>query len=246
MKRILFFLVICSCLAAVAGIAAFNTSKNQPGEERFISYQIDPEKQQLKLYWKDDQQQIFGSILRLQSWLASHRQRLVFGMNGGMYKTDQSPLGLFIENGKQHAPLNSRHAGGNFYLQPNGVFFLTDKNLPVICTTQTFSNSGNIKYATQSGPMLVTNGDINPAFTPDSKNLNIRNGAGILSGNKVVFAMSKVPVSFYEFAAYFKNLGCKNALYFDGFVSRTYLPEQNCLQTDGAFGVMVGVTEPAN
>ena len=31
------------------------------------------------------------------------------------------------------------------------------------------------------------------------------------------------------------------ALSFDGFVCRTYLPEKNWIQTDGNFGVMIGV-----
>lgn len=40
-----------------------------------------------------------------------------------------------------------------------------------------------------------------------------------------------------------KKKGCKNALYLDGFVSRTYLPEKNWSQLDGNFGVIIGVTE---
>ena len=57
--------------------------------------------------------------------------------------------------------------------------------------------------------------------------------------------MSKKEVSFYDFANYFKSMGCKNALYLDGFVSLTYLPEQNWIQTDGNFGVIIGVTTNA-
>jgi uncharacterized protein YigE (DUF2233 family) len=63
----------------------------------------------------------------------------------------------------------------------------------------------------------------------------------VLPGNKLVFAMSKSPINFYDFAGYFKSLGCRDALYLDGFVSRTYLPEKNWLQTDGDFGVLIGV-----
>jgi uncharacterized protein YigE (DUF2233 family) len=76
-----------------------------------------------------------------------------------------------------------------------------------------------------------------------STNLNIRNGVGILPNNNIVFAMSKKEINFYDFAAYFQKLGCKNALYLDGFVSRTYLPEKHWLQEDGNFGVMIGVIE---
>ncbi|MDI3322021.1 phosphodiester glycosidase family protein [Pinibacter soli] len=60
--------------------------------------------------------------------------------------------------------------------------------------------------------------------------------------NKIIFAMSKKEINLYDFANYFKSIGCKNALYLDGFVSRTYLPEKNWIQTDGDFGVIIGVT----
>ena len=90
--------------------------------------------------------------------------------------------------------------------------------------------------------MLVLDGQIHPAFKEGSKNLNIRNGVGILPNNKVVFAMSKSEINFYDFAKFFQNLGCKNALYLDGFVSRCYFPEKNWTQTDGNFGVIIGVT----
>ena len=54
--------------------------------------------------------------------------------------------------------------------------------------------------------------------------------------------MSKKEINFYDFANYFKSIGCKNALYLDGLVSRIYLPEKQWIQTDGNFGVIIGVT----
>jgi len=55
--------------------------------------------------------------------------------------------------------------------------------------------------------------------------------------------MSKDNINFYDFAKYFQDIGCKYALYLDGFVSRTYCPEKNWTQTDGDFGVIIGVTK---
>jgi uncharacterized protein YigE (DUF2233 family) len=55
--------------------------------------------------------------------------------------------------------------------------------------------------------------------------------------------MSKEPVNFYDFAEYFQKMGCKNALYLDGLVSRTYLPEQSSFQLDGNFGVIIAFAE---
>ena len=165
-------------------------------------------------------------------------------MNGGMYRKDQSPQGLYIENGHVKSPLDTLQKGyGNFYLQPNGVFYITKENDPVICVTKTFKQTKNIKYATQSGPMLVIDGKLHEKLTKGSKNLNIRNGVGILPNGNLLFAMSKDEINFYDFATYFKEKGCKNALYLDGFVSKTFLPSKNYAQLDGNFGVIIGVVK---
>jgi uncharacterized protein YigE (DUF2233 family) len=215
-------------------------------DERFISYIVDTKKQDIKFYWKDDKKANFKSIKNLRSWLSENNQVLLFAMNGGMYKQDNSPQGLFIENKKIVTPLDTSNGDGNFYLKPNGVFYITTYNIPFICTTTKFENNGKIKYATQSGPMLVIDGQIHPAFKVGSTNLNIRNGIGILPNNKIVFAMSKKEINFYDFANFFKSLGCKNALYLDGLISRTYLPEKDWTQIDGNFGVIIGVTKQLN
>ena len=47
-------------------------------------------------------------------------------MNGGMYKKDHSPQGLYVEKGKLKTEVDRQGNGyGNFYLQPNGIFYLT-------------------------------------------------------------------------------------------------------------------------
>ncbi len=217
--------------------------KEKTTTDRFITYIVDAKKQEIKLYWKDDKQTNFKSIQNLKTWLEGKHEKLLFAMNGGMYKQDNSPQGLFIENQKTITPLDTSSGNGNFYLKPNGVFYITTNNIPVICSTTSFEDNGKIKYGTQSGPMLIINGQIHSAFKEGSTNLNIRNGVGILPDNKIIFAMSETKINFYDFANYFKSLGCKNALYLDGLVSRTYLPEKHCTQTDGNFGVIIGVTK---
>lgn len=212
-------------------------------DSRFISYIVNPKKQDIRLYWKDEKGENFLSIQNLKLWTATKGEKLVFAMNGGMYKPDNSPQGLYVEDRKVLSSLDTSTGGGNFYLKPNGIFYIATNNEAIICKTSDFHDNSKIRYATQSGPMLVINGQIHQAFKKGSTNLNIRNGVGILPDGRIVFAMSKSPINFYDFADYFKSLGCKNALYLDGLVSRTYLPEKNWTQTDGNFGVIIGVTE---
>lgn len=212
-------------------------------ESPFLTYTADLKKQDLRLVWKDENGKRFGSIENLKLWCEKRNLQLKFAMNAGMYKVDNTPQGLYIEKQKTLSPLDTAKAAGNFYLKPNGVFYITTSNSAKICTTAMFQFNNKIKYATQSGPMLVIDGKIHPEFKAGSSNLNIRNGVGILPDGKVVFVLSKKEINFYDFASYFKSLGCKNALYLDGFVSRAYIPSQNWIQTDGDFGALFAITK---
>jgi len=87
--------------------------------------------------------------------------------------------------------------------------------------------------------MLVVDGKINPKLTPGSSSLRVRNGVGVLPDGRIMFVLSKRFINFYDFAHYFQQQGCQNALYLDGSVSRIYLPEKNIV-SDGRFGVMIG------
>jgi uncharacterized protein YigE (DUF2233 family) len=211
-------------------------------DSRFVSYRIDPKKQTVKLYWKDDDGNILHNAKNLNNWLAKKGEELIFAMNGGMFKSDYSPVGLFIENGKQITPLDTTKGTGNFYMQPNGVFYLTKTGKAAICKTQDFKNRPEIKFATQSGPMLLVNEQINPLFGKASTNLNIRNGVGILPDGELLFTICREKVNFYDLADFFKSQGCINALYLDGFVSKMYLPQKNIEQTDGELGLLIGVS----
>jgi uncharacterized protein YigE (DUF2233 family) len=217
------------------------TTPKEEKDVRFVTFVADAST--INFYWKDDKGQIFRSIQNLKQFLETKNQELRFAMNGGMYMKDNSPQGLFIQDGIALTSLDTLSGTGNFYLKPNGVFYITKDNKGVVCESNKFIDNGEINFATQSGPMLVIDGKIHPAFKKGSVNLNIRNGVGILPDSTVVFAMSKREINFYDFAEYFKSMGCENALYLDGFVSRTYLPEEKWEQLDGNFGVIIAVTK---
>lgn len=228
-------------------ITACTTSAQQIEDERFISHIVDLKVQNLKFYLENSEGNNYGNILKLKTALEDNNQRLVFAMNGGMYLRDGSPQGLYIENGITKTPLDTLNKlKTNFYLKPNGVFYLTNDHKGVVCQTSEYVPSSTITYATQSGPMLVINDHIHPVFKKDSKHYNIRNGIGVLPNGNLLFAMSKDTITLYDFADFFKTQGCKNALYLDGFVSRTYLPKKKWVQLDGNFGVIIAETKHIN
>ena len=213
-------------------------------ENGFILHEVDLNKNEVHFYWKDAVNKRYGSLQSLKTALASKGKNLLFATNGGMYTQEHVPQGLYIERGEVKQKIDRKTKGyGNFYLVPNGIFCLYDDNKASVVSTSSFTLDNTIKYATQSGPMLIIDGYYNPKLTKGSKNLHIRNGVGILPNGNILFAMSKKKTNFYDFATLFKQKGCLNALYLDGFVSRTYLPSKDWIQLDGNFGVIIGVSE---
>ncbi len=240
MKKIIFFFVVLLLIGFIS-FTVTKTSKDTTDGAQLLTYIVDPTKQQLRFYWKNKKGENYINFQNLKTDLEQNNQELVFAMNGGMYNKDLSPQGLYIENGKTLATLNTTKEGyGNFYLQPNGIFYLTRAGKPGVCVTDDFEQDESIQYATQSGPMLLIDGQVHSKFTKGSKNLHIRNGVGVLSNGNLLFAMSKEKINFYDLASFFKEQGCKNALYLDGFVSKTYLPVKDWEQLDGTFGVIIG------
>ena len=188
---------------------------------RYIACQVDPVRAQLALHLNDSAGQPWRSLQRLAEDRRGQGKSFIFAMNAGMYHEDMSPVGLHVEGGKEFAPLNSGAGEGNFFMKPNGVFGVTRDGKPFVLDTVAYLNaSPDVKFATQSGPMLVIDGSIHPRFEPDGSSRFIRNGVGITEGRKLVFAISRDPVSFGAFARLFKlHFKCPNALYFDGVVS---------------------------
>jgi uncharacterized protein YigE (DUF2233 family) len=146
-------------------------------------------------------------------------------------------------NGQQLSPINLQDGDGNFYLKPNGVFAVTDQKQAVIMDSTFFLvYQQHVLWATQSGPLIVHQGEIHPDLIPGSANLNVRSGVGVRDDGSVVFALSPAPVNFYEFAAFFRDrMKCPNALYLDGFISAFHLPGEAEKPGEHIFGPMFGV-----
>ncbi len=190
---------------------------------RFTVCRVDLATQSLELFWRDDAKRPFRTFAALDAWLRGHGRHLVFATNAGMYMEDCSPVGLYVEHGEQLRPLNLSRGDSNFCLLPNGVFALTDSGAAVIESSRYPSIRAETALATQSGPMLVIEGKLHPKFGRHSPSRLIRNGVGVVSPQKVVFAIAEEPVNFHEFATFFRDgLGCDSALYLDGTVSGIY------------------------
>lgn len=193
----------------------------------------------ITFYYKDKNNQRFGTIENLQNQLKNKNKKLIFATNGGIFSQTYSPLGLYIENGKKIVEVNKKNGDWNFYLKPNGIF-LIQQNKGKVIETSKYQDSSNILFAIQSGPLLVINNEINQLFDKNSDNRYIRSWVWITQNWDIIFAISDEPVTFYEFALFFKEkLNCANALYLDGAISEMYIPKYR-ENTKENFAVIIG------
>jgi len=192
----------------------------------------------LVFHWLDTLGQPLQTFQKLRS---QTNQKYRFITNGGMFHSDHSPVGLYVENGLQLRAIDTTTANGNFYLKPNGVFGLMGKKAWIGSTERYLLEQPSFGFATQSGPMLVVDNQIHTAFNQGSPNKYVRSGVGIDSSGVVVFVLSEAPVNFFDFATLFRDeLHCSNALYLDGAISGMYCPKAK-LNSETDFGCMIAV-----
>jgi uncharacterized protein YigE (DUF2233 family) len=213
-------------------------------EKRLTVCEVNLAEHRLELFWKDDGGAPFRSFSALDARLRGRGRKLLFAMNAGMYREDLSPVGLYVERGRQLRPLNLARGRSNFCLRPNGVFALTKSGAVVVESSRYPAIKAGVTLATQSGPMLVIDGRLHPAFSRQSTSRYLRNGVGVLSPKRVLFAISEEPVTFYEFATFFRDvLHCRNALYLDGAISSLYSAALNRNDARADLGPIIAVVQ---
>lgn len=236
---------------ASAGVLAF-LALGSPGEAEpcrresfenaaYIICSFDLTRSELRTFWRDEAGEPYGSFSAVADDLAAAGLKLQFAMNGGMYDDGLAPVGLYVEDGRELKAANTADAAGNFHMKPNGVFYLDGDEAGVLETGRFLNVRPETQFATQSGPMLVIDGEIHPRFIPGSDSLKRRNGVGVSSPTEVHFAISEGAVSFHDFARLFRErLGCGNALFLDGTVSSVYAPGIGRHDSWHRFGPIIG------
>ncbi len=185
----------------------------------------------------------FRSLAKFSTSLAEDAPTIAFAMNAGMYDGAGNPIGYYVENRERLKELNRNDGSGNFHLKPNGVFYGTGGTWRIKTTDDFYSTVGDRPdFGTQSGPMLVIDGKLHPEISEDGPSRRIRNGVGIDAGGKAHFAITASPVSFGQFARFFRDVAeTPNALYLDGTVSSLWDPARGRMDTRADLGPLVVV-----
>lgn len=196
------------------------------------------------LAWKGRDGLPIGSLPALKTALGPDARRVLFAMNAGMYHPDQRPVGLLIEDSVVLAPLETAPGQGNFYDQPNGVFWIDDEARAHLEDTATFAAAARQPvWATQSGPLLLRNGVIHP-IAARGRRKAVRNAVIACRRDQAAFVISDGPVTLDQFARYIRDhVRCNDALYLDGVVSVLWARELNRLDTGKGLGPMLYVLE---
>lgn len=207
--------------------------------------EVDLRRHMVRLYWKRPSGAPYGFLRALPPSLLPGSGRLLFASNAGMFDPSFKPAGLYIEEGRQLVPANTKPGYGNFHMRPNGVFYVAGDRAGVLDTLTYLKVRPHADLATQSGPMLVLNGKLHPRFDRNSTSLKVRSGVGVRDAQTIFFAISDGEVSFAAFAELFRErLGCANALFLDGgSAASLYAP---ALRRGGnllSLGPMLGVFE---
>ncbi len=242
-------LVTLGAVLWAAQVSAVTCEKLTHEDKRYTVCEVDAS-EDLRLFLNDADGELLGHFSSVNEALEPQGKRLAFAMNAGMYHDDRSPVGHYVEEGHEQMRVIPNAGPGNFGLLPNGVFCIREGRADVFETLDYVDQAPECRFATQSGPMLVIDGELHPRFLPDSTSRYIRNGVGTSAdGTRTVFAISEDTVTFHEFGRLFRDvLETPNALFLDGNISRMYERASNRSDIGFSLGPIVGVVEdtPAN
>lgn len=238
--------VVAGCFLLAGGVSTVAACEDiEHAGANYTVCTFDPHTDSIRIFDRDPiTGQFFGSFANLSSSLWGRGLFTRFAMNGGMYHRNLSPVGLYVEYGRELKRISTGFGWGNFHLKPNGVFYLQGDKAGVLETDAYVKSGIKPDFATQSGPMLLIDGNVHPRFLPESDSLNRRNGVGVSDDGKVHFVIVDALVRFYDFATLFRDkLNVKNALYLDGSISSVEIPERNRRDDHSPLGPIIAVVE---
>ena len=69
--------------------------------------EVDLRRRSVRLFWKKPDGYPYEYLSSLPRALGDHSRHLLFATNGGMYQPDNSPVGLYVEEGRELVRANT-------------------------------------------------------------------------------------------------------------------------------------------
>ena len=174
-----------------------------------------------------------GDGAKTYQMISSETSRLgarpILMTNGGIYGTDNRPLGLLINQKKKQHELDPRSGPGNFSWD-SAVFQISDDDSASIVPAHSWQDRGHVISATQSGPQLASMHTVNQTIPRRSERTYTRTAIGVDGTNRhlVHLTVTQEGVTLFELASFMvKELHCSEALHLDGSLSAFYIPAAN-------------------
>lgn len=239
-------LLIGASSAAAAQDSGVSYRQTRYGVRQYQIVRVDLDRADVRMYWKDDRGQPFGSLAALDRWLSARGERMLAATNAGIFYRTREPAGLHIERGQTLRPLNREsnpppgEAEGNFFAIPNGVFYIEADGTAHIRETQGAAQAlGAMREATQSGPLLLSRGVPHRMY---GNARVVRNAVAVCGPKRIALVLAPEGASFREMALFIRDdLQCRDALYLDGTISGLRVPGSR-VDRDGEYVGIIGVT----
>ncbi len=140
--------VFAAAIMLAATMTSLHQAHAQPCEQesfeeaKYVVCTLEPGNADLRLFWKNADGAPYRAFSSLAEAVRAEGRTLTFAVNAGMYRADFSPMGLYVENGRELNPANTTEAESsagqvpNFYKKPNGVFFLGQAGAGILPTEE--------------------------------------------------------------------------------------------------------------
>jgi uncharacterized protein YigE (DUF2233 family) len=239
--------VASGCSAQTAPNDGIEFREMRSGGRLYQVVRVDLTHAEVRLFWKDDAGRPFGSLGALDRWLRGRGERLLGATNAGIFYRSRQPAGLHVERGAPPLrPLNTSpdpppgEGRGNFFAQPNGVFYIARSGTAhIVETSGAAAALPRMREATQSGPLLLRRGTPHPLRGDSTVS---RNAVAVCSDREIALVFAPRGASIRELALFIRDeLHCPDALYLDGSISGLRVPSAG-VRGDGEYVGIIGVT----
>lgn len=160
---------------------------------------IDPQRYRLSIATAPELNQTMATAQEF-----AQKTGAILAINGGFFSPEQKSIGLLLRDGKKLNPIHNTHWWA--------IFYLSDYKAGIV-PPEIFHNDPKMEIAIQVGPRLVVQGLI-PKLKPSEAR---RSGIGIQADGNIIIAVTKESrLAIQEFAKFFQQLDCPDALNLDG------------------------------